>query len=122
MGLLKRRVIEASWRDAGGRPLVEQFGISTLGGSDVVAMVLLGGAIVTHFRVDNPLLTHTLFPIYVAALILAPPAAFRDAVECLWVRVVPPAGGPPVQVLPDGGADLIWQAGRGAFVAGHGSK
>jgi hypothetical protein len=28
-----------------------------------------GGAIVTHFRVDNPLLTHTLFPIYVAALI-----------------------------------------------------
>ena len=29
----------------------------------------LGGAIVTHFRVDNPLLTHTLFPIFVAALI-----------------------------------------------------
>jgi hypothetical protein len=29
----------------------------------------LGGAIVTHFRLDNPLLTHTLFPIYVAALI-----------------------------------------------------
>ena len=28
-----------------------------------------GGAIVTHFRVDNPLLTHTLFPIFVAALI-----------------------------------------------------
>ena len=28
-----------------------------------------GGAIVTHFRLDNPLLTHTLFPIYVAALI-----------------------------------------------------
>jgi AraC-like DNA-binding protein len=48
----------------------------------------------------------------------APPAALRDAVECLWVRVVPPAGAPPVQVLPDGGADLIWQAGRGAFVAG----
>jgi AraC-like DNA-binding protein len=48
----------------------------------------------------------------------APPAAFRGAVECLWVRVVPPWDGPPVQVLPDGGADLIWQAGRGAFVAG----
>ena len=29
----------------------------------------LGGAIVTHFRVDNPLLTHTLFPIFVATLI-----------------------------------------------------
>ena len=28
-----------------------------------------GGAIVTHFRLDNPLLTHTLFPIYVSALI-----------------------------------------------------
>ena len=28
-----------------------------------------GGAIVTHFRVDNPLLTHTLFPIFVAALV-----------------------------------------------------
>jgi hypothetical protein len=29
----------------------------------------LGGAIVTHLRVHDPLLTHTLFPIYVAALI-----------------------------------------------------
>lgn len=29
----------------------------------------LGGAIATHVRVGNPLLTHTLFPIYVAALI-----------------------------------------------------
>ena len=29
----------------------------------------LGGAIVTHFRVGNPLLTHTLFPILVAAFI-----------------------------------------------------
>ena len=28
-----------------------------------------GGAIVTHFRLDNPLLTHVLFPIYVSALI-----------------------------------------------------
>ena len=28
-----------------------------------------GGAIVTHLRLDNPLLTHTIFPIYVAALI-----------------------------------------------------
>ena len=29
----------------------------------------LGGAIATHLRVDNPLFTHILFPIYVAALI-----------------------------------------------------
>ena len=28
-----------------------------------------GGAIATHLRVDNPLFTHTLFPIYVAALV-----------------------------------------------------
>jgi hypothetical protein len=29
----------------------------------------LGGAVATHLRVDNPLFSHTLFPIYVAALI-----------------------------------------------------
>ena len=29
----------------------------------------LGGAIATHFRLGNPLPTHTLFPIYVAILI-----------------------------------------------------
>lgn len=29
----------------------------------------LGGAIATHLRVDNPVFSHTLFPIYVAALI-----------------------------------------------------
>src|SRR5687767_8783420 len=29
----------------------------------------LGGAIATHLRVDNPLFSHTLFPIYVAALL-----------------------------------------------------
>jgi hypothetical protein len=29
----------------------------------------LGGAVATHVRVGNPLLSHTLFPIYVAALI-----------------------------------------------------
>lgn len=29
----------------------------------------LGGAIATQLRVGNPLLTHTLFPVYVAALI-----------------------------------------------------
>jgi hypothetical protein len=29
----------------------------------------LGGAVATHVRVGNPLLTHTLFPVYVAAFI-----------------------------------------------------
>lgn len=29
----------------------------------------LGGAIATHVRVENPLLTHTLFPIYVALFV-----------------------------------------------------
>jgi hypothetical protein len=29
----------------------------------------LGGAVATHLRVDNPLFSHTLFPIYVAAFI-----------------------------------------------------
>jgi len=29
----------------------------------------LGGAIATHLRLDNPLLTHVLFPVYVAALV-----------------------------------------------------
>ena len=39
----------------------------------------------------------------------APPLA------CLWVRVVDQDATP---VLPDACSDLIWQAGRGAFVAG----
>ena len=29
----------------------------------------LGGAVATHLRLDNPLLTHVLFPTYVAALL-----------------------------------------------------
>jgi hypothetical protein len=29
----------------------------------------LGGAVATHVRVENPLFSHTLFPIYVAALL-----------------------------------------------------
>lgn len=36
----------------------------------------LGGAIATHARLDQPLFTHTLFPIYVAALLWLP----------LWLR------------------------------------
>jgi methylphosphotriester-DNA--protein-cysteine methyltransferase len=48
---------------------------------------------------------------------LAPPPALRDALECLWVRVSP-LEAPPANVLPDGGADIIWHAGGPALVAG----
>jgi AraC-like DNA-binding protein len=48
-----------------------------------------------------------------------PPAALRDAVVCLWARVVPDeeaaTGG---LVLPDGCSDLIWERGAGVSVAG----
>jgi AraC-like DNA-binding protein len=45
----------------------------------------------------------------------APPSGLRGAVACVWVRV---ADGTPATILPDACSDLIWQAGRGAFVAG----
>ena len=48
----------------------------------------------------------------------APPDVFSPALACLWVRVVPPEGAPPALVLPDACIDLIWQQGRGAYVAG----
>jgi hypothetical protein len=38
----------------------------------------LGGAIATHLRLDNPLFTHILFPIYVAAILWGG-LYFRDA-------------------------------------------
>lgn len=48
----------------------------------------------------------------------APPRALQDALACLWVRVVPAHGAAATHVLPDACVDLIWQTGRGAFVAG----
>lgn len=42
----------------------------------------------------------------------------RAAVACFWVSVTPGAGPSVTPVLPDGCSDLIWQSGRGAFVAG----
>lgn len=48
----------------------------------------------------------------------APPGPLRAAVACLWVGVQPARGGTPTLVLPDACTDLIWQRGRGAFVAG----
>jgi AraC-like DNA-binding protein len=47
----------------------------------------------------------------------AAPPPLAGAVACLWMRVVPP-GDPPLRVLPDACVDLVWEAGRGAFVAG----
>lgn len=48
----------------------------------------------------------------------APPAALRGSVMCLWASVIP-AGRPDVTlVLPDACIDLIWQSGRGVYVAG----
>jgi AraC-like DNA-binding protein len=46
----------------------------------------------------------------------AAPAALRSAVTCLWTRVGAADG--EALVLPDACTDLIWQQGRGAFVAG----
>ncbi len=48
----------------------------------------------------------------------APPAALRDVLACLWTQVTPGQVSGPTLVLPDGCADLIWERGRGAFVAG----
>jgi AraC-like DNA-binding protein len=48
----------------------------------------------------------------------AVPPAWRDALACLWIRVVPARGSSPTRVLPDGCVDLVWEHGRGARVAG----
>jgi len=50
----------------------------------------------------------------------APPPELGGSVACLWARVIPPGDGgtPATPVLPDACCDLIWQSGRGAFVAG----
>jgi AraC-like DNA-binding protein len=46
------------------------------------------------------------------------PAALGDAVVCLWAQVTPEGGSRAGLVLPDGCTDLVWEQGRGAFVAG----
>ena len=48
----------------------------------------------------------------------APPPELGGSVACLWARVVPSGAGQTTLVLPDACCDLIWQSGRGAFVAG----
>ena len=46
------------------------------------------------------------------------PPALRHLAVCTWTQVNPEAGAAPVLVLPDGCTDLIWERGRGAFIAG----
>jgi len=49
---------------------------------------------------------------------LAPPAALRPSVSCLWASVVPAGEAAATVVLPDACVDLIWEQGKGAYVAG----
>src|SRR5271163_3323266 len=47
------------------------------------------------------------------------PAGLRHAIACLWAQVTPDgAADREALVLPDACSDLIWEQGRGAFVAG----
>jgi len=49
----------------------------------------------------------------------APPPELGGSVTCLWARVIPSGdGGQVTPVLPDACCDLIWESGRGVFVAG----
>ncbi len=47
-----------------------------------------------------------------------PPAALRPVVSCLWAQVTSDGAGRHGLVLPDACTDLVWEQGRGAFVAG----
>ena len=46
------------------------------------------------------------------------PAGLRHAIACLWAQVTPDGSGREGLVLPDACSDLIWEQGRGAYVAG----
>jgi AraC-like DNA-binding protein len=47
------------------------------------------------------------------------PPGLRHAIACLWAQVTPDGGCDRVGlVLPDACSDLIWEPGRGAYVAG----
>jgi len=46
------------------------------------------------------------------------PAALLDAVACLWAQVNDSRAERAGLVLPDGCTDVIWEQGRGTFVAG----
>ena len=46
------------------------------------------------------------------------PAALRHAVACAWAQVTDSSAERAGLVLPDGCTDLVWEQGRGAYVAG----
>jgi AraC-like DNA-binding protein len=46
------------------------------------------------------------------------PAGLRHAIACLWAQITPDGGARRGLVLPDACTDLIWEPGRGAYVAG----
>jgi AraC-like DNA-binding protein len=46
------------------------------------------------------------------------PAGLRHALACLWAQVTPDGAARRGLVLPDACTDLIWEPGRGAYVAG----
>jgi AraC-like DNA-binding protein len=46
------------------------------------------------------------------------PAGLRHAIACLWAQVSPDGSDRQGLVLPDACSDLIWEQGRGAYVAG----
>jgi len=48
----------------------------------------------------------------------APPPSLRGMVACLWASVAPEDRDRDALVLPDGCSDLMWEQGRGAFIAG----
>ena len=48
----------------------------------------------------------------------AAPAALRGDVACLWAQVNDSSAERAGLVLPDGCTDLVWEQGRGAYVAG----
>src|SRR6201989_1807376 len=47
-----------------------------------------------------------------------PPTALRHSVACMWAQVTDSSAERAGLVLPDGCTDLIWEQGRGAYVAG----
>jgi AraC-like DNA-binding protein len=49
---------------------------------------------------------------------LQAPPQLQVGVSSIWIRVMQLSPGPPVQVRPDAGVDVIWQHGSSALVAG----
>jgi hypothetical protein len=47
-----------------------------------------------------------------------PPPALRGGVSTFWIRTMPLEPGPPVEVWPDAGVDIIWQQGGDPLLAG----